>query len=145
MAAWLASLARVDAAAYGDEMFAAGCSLQGIDPRGIVTRDQKLYSEGEKEFSVSQIEVVGFDGFFQIRAALYEELTALIERKKLAFSCLMVTDITEGSSLLLCAGSGKLIEAVTYPLVEKNVYEMKNVLSRKKQVLPYLLDLVREL
>ncbi len=61
------------------------------------------------------------------------------------FSCLMVTDIARETSLLLCAGEKKIINAITYPRVEENIFEMKDVLSRKTQVLPYLLDLVRRL
>jgi manganese-dependent inorganic pyrophosphatase len=55
----------------------------------------------------------------------------------------MVTDLTHESSLLLCFGEGRIVEAITYPRVGDGLYEMKGVLSRKKQVLPYLLELIR--
>jgi manganese-dependent inorganic pyrophosphatase len=57
----------------------------------------------------------------------------------------MVTDITSSTSLLLCAGEESIISAVTYPKVGENLFEMAGVLSRKKQMMPYLADLLRRI
>lgn len=35
--------------------------------------------------------------------------------------------------------------AITYPRMAENLYEMSGVLSRKKQMMPYLADLLRRL
>ena len=42
-------------------------------------------------------------------------------------------------------GDKKIIDAITYPRLGENLFEMKSVLSRKKQMMPYLLDLIRRL
>ena len=91
------------------------------------------------------METVGFDGFQQIRDSLTEELARGREQSECHFSCLMVTDITCGTSLLLCIGEQKIIDAIAYPRVAENLFEMNGVLSRKKQMVPYLLDLLRRL
>jgi manganese-dependent inorganic pyrophosphatase len=57
----------------------------------------------------------------------------------------MVTDITSSTSLLLCSGEEKIIEAISYPKIGENLFEMVGVLSRKKQMMPYLVDLIRGL
>jgi len=56
-----------------------------------------------------------------------------------------VTDITSSTSLLLCAGEARLVEAINYPRVGENLFEMNGVLSRKKQMIPYLIDVIRRL
>lgn len=145
MARWLAEKAGVELQAHGGKMFSAGCALEGVNPRQIVHQDLKVYQEGNWKFSVSQMETVGFDGFQQIRAALTEELARASEKAECHFSCLMVTDITCGTSLLLCIGEGKIIDAIAYPRLAENLFEMNGVLSRKKQMVPYLLDLLRRL
>ena len=145
MARWLAEKAGVEIQAYGEKMFAAGCAIEGVDPRQIVHQDLKVYQEGDWKFSVSQMETVGFDGFQQIRDSLTEELARGREQSECHFSCLMVTDITCGTSLLLCIGEQKIIDAIAYPRVAENLFEMNGVLSRKKQMVPYLLDLLRRL
>ena len=43
---WLAGLAGVDIETFGEEMFAAGASLEGMDPKKLIGRDQKIYTEG---------------------------------------------------------------------------------------------------
>jgi manganese-dependent inorganic pyrophosphatase len=140
---WLAALAGVEIETYGGEMFAAGASLEGMDPRKLIGRDQKIYTEGDRRFSLSQFETVGFAPILAMKDALAEELERIIEVEKCSFACLMITDVTRETSLLLCRGESRVLGAISYPKREENLFEMKDVLSRKKQVLPYFVDLVK--
>ena len=137
VAAWLAGLAGVEIDAYGEEMFAAGASLEGMD--------QKIYTEGNRRYSLSQVETVGFGPLLSMKGALLEELDRVMEVEKCAFACLMITDITHDSSLLLYRGEARVLNAITYPRREEMIFEMKDVLSRKKQLLPYFVDLLKGL
>jgi manganese-dependent inorganic pyrophosphatase len=145
VAAWLAGLAGVQIDTYGEEMFAAGASLEGMDPRKIISRDQKIYTEGDRRYSLSQVETVGFGPLLTMKGALLEELDRVMEVEKCAFACLMITDITHDSSLLLYRGEARVLNAITYPRREEMIFEMKDVLSRKKQLLPYFVDLLKRL
>ena len=144
-AAWLADLAGVELAAHGEEMFAAGANLAGREPAEVVSADQKEYAEGEVTFAVSQVELVGFNAFYQMQESLSEALDTRRTQLGCDFACLMVTDISQESSLLLCRGRQRIVDAISYPEVAPGLFEMREVLSRKKQVLPYLLDLLRGL
>jgi manganese-dependent inorganic pyrophosphatase len=143
IAAWLSEIAALDVDRFGEEMFAAGSALEGVEPEALLAQDRKIYEESGLRFAVSQIEVVGFGRFDAVRQELAACLETQVRVEKLGFGCLMVTDLTHESSLLLCAGERKIVEAITYPKVGDGLYEMRGVLSRKKQVLPYLLELVR--
>jgi manganese-dependent inorganic pyrophosphatase len=145
IAGWLAGLSAVDIEAYGEEMFAAGASLEGMDPRKLISRDQKIYTEGERTFSLSQVETVGFAPLLAMKNSLRDELARVIEVEKCSFACLMVTDITRESSLLLYEGETLVAGAIAYPRREEWIFEMKDVLSRKKQLLPYFIDLLKGL
>ena len=145
MAEWLASQAGVDVQGYGGEMFAAGSALEGVDPEQILQQDQKTFVEGDWKFSLSQIEMVGFGQFYEMKDDLARELESFLAKEGCNFGCLIATDITNETSLLLCSGGEKIVKSITYPEVEKNIFEMKGVLSRKKQVLPYLLDVIRKI
>ena len=142
---WLASLAALDVEGFGEKMFAAGSALAGTDPEQIIGRDVKTYTEADRRLSISQLEVVGFKEFHEMKDQLREALEKARSREGCDFSCLMVTDITRQTSLLLCAGEEKVAGAITYSRIEDDLFEMKAVLSRKKQVLPYLLELIRAL
>jgi manganese-dependent inorganic pyrophosphatase len=145
LAGWLAGLSKVDIEAYGHQMFAAGSSLEGMDARKIIRRDQKVYTEGRRKFSLSQFETVGFSEILEMKDVLAEELERIIDAEKCSFACLMITDVTRETSLLLCRGEARVINAIAYPKREDQLFLMKDVLSRKKQVLPYFVDLLQTL
>lgn len=145
MARWLAELAGEDLTEFGARMFAAGCAVEGMDPHTVIRQDLKVYEESGWKLGVSQMETVGFDAFKDISHDLAHELARAREESGCHFSCLMVTDITSSSSLLLCTGETRIIDGITYPRLSERLFEMTGVLSRKKQMLPYLTDLVRQL
>ncbi|HVO39817.1 MAG TPA: DHHA2 domain-containing protein [Spirochaetia bacterium] len=145
IASWLAGLCRIDIETYGSEMFAAGSSLEGMDPKKIMERDRKVYSEGERKFSLSQFETVGFGPILDMKDALGGELERIMSSEGCSFACLMITDVSREMSLLLCRGEPRVIGAISYPRREENLFEMKDVLSRKKQLLPYFVDLLKTL
>jgi manganese-dependent inorganic pyrophosphatase len=145
IAPWLAGLAGVTLEGYGEQMFAAGASLEGMDAAKLIARDQKIYTEGDRRFSLSQVETVGFGPLLGMKKELFDELERITTAEKCAFACLMITDITRESSLLLCRGEARVFGAVSYPRREEGIFEMKDVLSRKKQLLPYFVDLLKTL
>ena len=55
-----------------------------------------------------------------------------------------MTDVATQSSLLLVAGDEKFINRIDYPRVEPGVYSLRDVVSRKKQLLPYLTHCLRQ-
>ncbi|MGH7939612.1 MAG: DHHA2 domain-containing protein, partial [Limisphaerales bacterium] len=61
------------------------------------------------------------------------------------FSALLVTDVSTQSSLLLLAGDGDFIRRVGYPLLKPGIYELREVVSRKKQLLPYLIHCLKQM
>jgi manganese-dependent inorganic pyrophosphatase len=145
LAGWLAAIAGVEIHSFGARMFSAGCAVEGADPKTLIQQDLKIYEESGWKLSVSQMETVGLDAFKNMRDALVRELEHAKEDASCQFSCLMVTDITNSTSLLLCAGEEKIIHAITFPKVGENIFEMVGVLSRKKQMMPYLVDLLKGL
>ncbi len=145
IAGWLSGLAGVDMEKQGGEMFAAGASLEGLDAQKVIGRDQKIYTEGARRFSLSQFETVGFGPILAMKDALAEELERILEAEKCSFTCLMITDVSIEMSLLLCRGESRVLGAISYPRREENLFEMKDVLSRKKQLLPYFADLLKAL
>jgi manganese-dependent inorganic pyrophosphatase len=145
IAQWLAGIAGVNIEKHGEEMFAAGASLEGMDPGKVIGRDQKVYTEGARRFSLSQFEAIGFGPILAMKEGLAAELERIIEAEKCAFACLMITDVSHETSLLLCRGESRVLRAISYPQREENLFEMKGVLSRKKQVLPFFADLLKTL
>ena len=145
IAGWLAELSGADIEKHGAEMFAAGSSLEGMDAKKIIERDRKVFTEGERRFSLSQFETVGFGHIMDMKAQLAEVLDGILTSEGCSFAGLMITDVSREMSLLLCRGEARVLGAIPYPRTEETLFELKGILSRKKQVLPYFVDLLKTL
>jgi manganese-dependent inorganic pyrophosphatase len=135
----LSSIAETDAGTLAGEIFSKGSPLLTMSADQAITADCKPYEEAGQRFSVAQIEELTFAHFDEKRDALLESLEQWQKREQLLFAALLVTDITDQSSLLLVRGAERFVETIDYPLVSPFVWKLAGVVSRKKQLLPYLL------
>lgn len=134
----LEELSGVNAAAFTETLFSSGSVLTSSAPALAITADCKEYREKGRRFSVAQIEEVGFEQFWKRKTEVIAALADYQARKGYFFSALLVTDVTTQASLLLLAGHSELLHAIDYPEKEPGIYELAGVVSRKKQLLPYL-------
>ncbi len=140
----LEKIAGVNAAEFTDKLFTSGSLLNLHSAPKAITTDCKEYAEGGVRFSVAQIEEIGFDQFWKRKAELLEALEKYRERRKYSFSVLLVTDVTTQNSLLVVAGDDEFVAQIDYPKLEPGIYELRAVVSRKKQLLPYLTHCLRQ-
>jgi manganese-dependent inorganic pyrophosphatase len=134
----LETIAGVKASEFTEKLFASGSVLTSKPAPQAITADCKEYEEQGRRFSVAQIEEIGFDQFWKRKADVLAALEEYRRRNNYFFSALLVTDIVMQTSLLLVAGSAEFLERVDYPEREPGIYELEGVVSRKKQLLPYL-------
>jgi manganese-dependent inorganic pyrophosphatase len=84
------------------------------------------------------VEVVGFEEFYELKDELRSILGRIREQKRLDMAGLMVTDIHDETSLFLAEGINEMDSLRGYPQLEPHLYELKGVMSRKKQMVPHL-------
>ena len=141
---WLSPIAGIEPEALADIIFTAGSVVINSKPAEVISSDCKIYDEGELSFSVSQIEELGFDKFWKKEDALGKALEAYRIKEKLFFSFLLVTDINSHDSLLVVAGNDELKASINYPQRgQSNIYELSGIVSRKKQLIPYISSLLK--
>jgi manganese-dependent inorganic pyrophosphatase len=136
--------AEVNARAFTEKLFASGSLLTLKPAPQAITTDCKEYREDGVTFSVAQIEEVGFDQFWKRKNELLEALEAYRQKRTYFFSSLLITDVTTQNSLLLAVGAETFTDRIDYPKLEPGIYELRDVVSRKKQLLPYLTHCLRE-
>ncbi len=134
----LETISGVNATSFTEKLFASGSLLVSKPAQQAVTTDCKEYSENGKYFSVAQIEEMGFDHFWKRKNEVITALAEHRESKNFYFSALLVTDVVAQSSLLLLSGESTFLSKIDYPEVESGIYELNGVVSRKKQLLPFL-------
>lgn len=142
---WLASLAGIQVSHFTTGFFAAGSMLKGKPASEALESDRKEFEENGWRFSLSQIEELGLTEFWNQEGALHIALEKIATDRKLHFAGLLVTDITRHDSILIVAGDARVIEMVEYPELKRGVFELKGVVSRKKQLLPYMCSLVAKI
>ena len=140
----LEQIAQVNAREFTEKLFASGSLLTLKPAPQAVATDCKEYRENGATFSVAQIEEIGFEQFWKRKDELLVALENYRANKAYRFSTLLVTDVATQSSLLLVVGDEKFIKRIDHPRLEPGIYELRDVVSRKKQLLPYLTHCLRE-
>jgi manganese-dependent inorganic pyrophosphatase len=140
----LEDISQVNARAFTEKLFASGSLLTLKPAPQAITTDCKEYAEAGAKFSVAQIEEIGFEQFWKRKDELLAALEVYRGKRTYFFSALLVTDVTTQNSLLLVVGDEKFISRIDYPRREPGIYELRDVVSRKKQLLPYLTHCLRE-
>jgi manganese-dependent inorganic pyrophosphatase len=144
--AWLSGVAGEEPRALAEAIFSSGSVIQASTPAAIVQSDHKVYEEEGVRFAVSQVEELGFGNFWSRAKSIAAALDELRKGERLSFAALLVTDVNTQNSLLLVKGDPELIGRITYAHVEKDeIFDLPGIVSRKKQLIPYLTSLLREI
>ncbi|MFT3781449.1 MAG: putative manganese-dependent inorganic diphosphatase [Nibricoccus sp.] len=143
---WLSKIADVNSGELANTIFSSGSVIIANSPEKVIRSDFKIYDEMGVRYSVSQVEELGFGNFWAHSKKLATALEQVAQAEGLAFASLLITDINTQNSLLLVKGDAEFISRVTYPHVEQNeIFDMPGVVSRKKQLIPYITSVLREM
>jgi manganese-dependent inorganic pyrophosphatase len=140
----LEALSHVNAREFTEKLFASGSLLTLKAAPQAITTDCKEYVQDSIRFSIAQIEEIGFDQFWKRKGELLDALETYRRSRAYFFSSLLVTDVVTQNSLLLVVGNQNFIKQIDYPSEETGIYELHDVVSRKKQLLPYLTHCLKQ-
>ena len=141
----LAKASGINPADLAAEIFSVGSPLLTMSPNEAVTADSKEYEHGSHRYSVAQIEELSFAPFEAKREALLEALEAHRAEKGYLFTALLITDINTQNSILLVRGDPSFTRRIDYPEAGEFGWRLDGVVSRKKQLLPYITGLLARL
>jgi len=142
----LEGVAKLDHVTFGKDMFTScsGFSAHGT-PKNAIRSDFKHFTAGDMLVGIGQVELVGFDEFFELQEKLRAALKQIRDEDRLEMAGLMVTDIYSETTLFLVDGKNELAHIMGYPQLQPHLYELKGVMSRKKQLVPHLLKVLASL
>ncbi len=123
-----------------NEIFSVGSPLLTLSTKEVITADCKEYDERGVVFSVSQIEEISFAQLEKQRSALLEELEKYRVSHGYLFSTLLITDVNTQNSVLLVNGDESFTRLIDFPEDGLNAWRLDGIVSRKKQLLPYLTE-----
>jgi manganese-dependent inorganic pyrophosphatase len=129
---------------FAQKLLSSGTGLNTRSPHEIITSDIKFYSEGSIKFAISQAEVTTnlyeISDYFQV---LKRALVEIRKSKGLDFAGLMVTDIVRGSSIIILDNAPVILDDLPYSKTNEGAWYAQGLVSRKKQLIPLLLSLIK--
>ena len=142
----LAVIAGIDAEKYASEMFAAGSNLASKSPEEIFYQDFKKFVVGETTFGVGQITSMTHTELESIKVKLVPYMQKALSDHDVSMIFFMLTDIMQACTELLYAGSGakELAEAAFHQEGDEESIILKNIVSRKKQIIPAMMIELQE-
>lgn len=142
IAGFLAEMTGLDIKSLGEEIIRAGSRISGRTSYEVINQDMKEYDENGAIFTVSQIEVDGTEEVLERKNEFLDDLEIARKSHAALFAALLVTDISSLSSVMLVAGDEKFLQRVHFPVQSENVFFLKDVVSRKKQLIPMLSEVL---
>ena len=142
----LAGIAGINTEGHAKAMFQAGSDFGSKTPEEIFYQDFKTFSQNGVDFGVGQISAMTQDELDQVRDKLLPYLREAMAERKIEMVFVMLTNIIEETTYLICEGehANELVEKA-FPVHKEGVYHvLKGVVSRKKQLIPMFMSAMQD-
>ena len=142
----LAEIAQIDVDEFAQKMFEAGSNFANKTEDEILNQDFKIFHSGYYTFGVSQISALSRNELDKVQARVVPLLDKMQVEKQLDMLFVMLTDILNESTYLIYSGAeAASIAASAYNQPQsKDGIMLKGVVSRKKQLIPELINVINE-
>ncbi|WP_035766231.1 putative manganese-dependent inorganic diphosphatase [Butyrivibrio sp. NC2002] len=143
----LAKIAGIDVEEFAREMFRAGSNLGDKTPKQIVHQDFKKFSVDDKNIGIGQVNSMSAEELAEIKEKVLPELKDIMNADGLDMIFFMMTNILTESSIVAFEGNKaeSIIDAGFHVAAgSDNVALLKGVVSRKKQLLPAIVDALQQ-
>lgn len=140
----LSDIAGIDMYDYGYRLLKAGTNLDGYTAKEIINTDSKPFEKNGTKFVISQINSADADSVFEKQKELETAIEDEILLNNLDCYVFMVTDILKASSRAIVLGNKRDVFEKAYETkLFNNTAILDGVVSRKKQVLPRILEAIK--
>ncbi len=136
----LAEQTKIDINAYGIDMLKAGTDLSDHTAAELIAIDSKEFNTVNGHLEVAQVNTVDLESFYQDNEVeLKIEINKVIEKKNLDLFVLLVTNVmTNDTKAIVLGNKVNVFEAGLKTTVENDIALLPGIVSRKKQVVPFL-------
>ncbi len=130
---------------FGIEIKKQKATLKGLSAAEIIRSDFKDFDFSGRKVEIGQIEVVDLKEAENRAAELIKKMEEIAASENYVLILLMATDIINQGSLILFAGDKTYLEKAFNRKIDNHSFYLKDVLSRKKQIVPPLTEVFRKL
>ena len=142
----LAQIAEIDVEDYAKQMFRAGSDLKGKAADEIFYQDYKKFTANDVTFGVGQITSLDQSELDEIKEKILPYMESVRKEQGLNMVFFMLTNILEETTYLAMTGdeSKEVIENAFQTETDGQIAILPGVMSRKKQLIPNVLNIVQE-
>jgi len=139
----LAEIAEVDLESYGLDMLKSGTKTDEKSAGEVLEGDAKTFPMGDKSVRIGQVNVVDVNDVLSRKIELVEEMERLCLENNYDLYLLLITNILESDSEAVVVGNPiKAVEETFDQTITENQIQLSGVVSRKKQVVPQLTEVL---
>lgn len=137
----LAKIAGVDLYNYGHKLLEAGTDISDCTGEEVINIDAKPYEQDGISMVIAQINSSNLDEVFKRQNEFEKAIEAKIQKDNLDLFIFAVTDILNADSKAIVLGNRTdIFETAFKTKLNSNTALLKGVVSRKKQILPALIE-----
>ena len=135
----LGKIAGINIEEYGLEMLKAGTDLDDFSAEELINLDAKSLDKDGTKFVIAQVNTVSIEDVLKRQNELEEAMNNAISEKGLSLFVLAITDILNSNSEIIALGTKTdAVEKAFDKKLENNRAFLEGVVSRKKQLLPFI-------
>ena len=141
----LSKIAKIKYKKYGIELLKQGMTIKGLTNEDILHKDFKTYKVNDKMIGIGQILTADFESMNKKINSLVNYLDEVSNNENIRVVTLFVTDIFENVSYCLYNRDAENIIKNSFDL--KEIHEgvpLKDIVSRKIQIAPYIMDAIEK-
>ena len=127
------------------ELLGSGVSIKGMSINDVIYKDFKNYVINDNKFGIGQVFTTNFKDYINDLDKYREELDTIANNNGYKLVCLFVTDIISNDSYLLynTSASGYLVDAYNLNEIKEGIV-LKGIISRKKQMVPPIMEVLEK-
>jgi manganese-dependent inorganic pyrophosphatase len=141
-AEFLARIADIDPITYANELLQRGMDLSGVTLEDLLTRDTKQYNLFGKDLIIAQVMVPSYEFSRSRQMEIERILHHLREKNRVDMYIALFTNVVEEGSDVYMAAEESLLSRLE---MREQPRRMEGIMSRKKDFLPQLGQLLRSL
>lgn len=141
----LANITGMTVEEFGEMIFSHTAVLSRLDPKTVIEADFKEYHEGNFKIGIGQVEVSTFQNLEEVLPDFRRALDETGKQRQLDWTMLLVSNVFREHSKLLCTTFPRGEEKLVFKAEQDGLFDLPEILSRKKQVLPEVLRVLEEL
>lgn len=137
-------IANIDIERYGLALLKAGTDLSDLSAREILKLDAKTKEDFDTIITIAQVNTADIDDVLQREEELKKAINDEIKENSLDLFILLITDIVNANSMAIIMGDkSDVAEDAFNNKVEEDKMFLEGVISRKKQVIPPIEEVLR--